>query len=224
MNIVVILFLVNLIFFGAVAYYLSIQRKQLQEQSELEFKRSEHESDALDNKKDEFEREFDEMKDKAEFILSESEKLAQDLMVELQNALGKKTETGQTVLPDNNHLEEQLGFLKEKIKKQYVNRISHLVTQLENVQIREAEKVEKFAQEQEATTDVNLQKHRMEELNKMHRRIESYKNGEIALFNEKVKKIVLDAAQDVLGHSLTMGEQEELVTRAVSRAREDHIL
>lgn len=224
MNIVVVLFLVNLIFFGAVAYYLSIQRKQLQDQSKLEYERREHESDSLESKKEEYVREFDEIKDKAEFILSESEKLAQELIVELQQALGKNSETGESILPDNSHLEEQLGFLKEKIKKQYASRISHLVKQLENVQMREARKVEKFAQEQEATTDVNLQKIRVEELEKMHQRIENYKNGEIALFNDKVKKVVIDAAQDYLGHSLTIGEQEELVTKAVRKAREEHVL
>ncbi len=73
-------------------------------------------------------------------------------------------------------------------------------------------------------TDTNIQKVRQEELERMHKKIEDYKNAEIELFNEKVKKVVNEAAFDILGHSLTQLEQEELVMRAILKAREDNVL
>lgn len=224
MNFIVLLFILNILFCGGAAYYFYAQKKQFEEEEKLTFKKQIYEDSEVEKEKKAIEKEFEKMKEKAAFILSESEKLAQELMKELQDALGRKSGEQPQLINENVNIEEQLGFLKEKIEKQYVDRIARLFKQLENLKTQEAIKVEKFAEEQEAITDVNIQKIRVEELEKIHQRIENYKNCEIDLFNEKVKKVVNQAAFDVLGHSLTSGESEELVARAIRKAREDHVI
>jgi hypothetical protein len=224
MDFALLFLIINILFFGGIAYYFSVQRKQLQDAEEQALKRHMLEGDESQREKNEIQEEIAEAREKSEFIITESEKLAQELIVSLEEAVGRKEGKREDVFSPEIPIEEQLGFLKEKIKKEYVDKIRSLLKRLERFEMQKAMAIEKFAQEQEARADIILQKVRIEELEKMRVKIETYKNAEIALFDKKVKEVVNSAAMDILGHALTNQEQEELIINAVKKAREEKIL
>lgn len=224
MNFALLFLIINIVFFGGIAYYFSVQRKQLQDEEEQAQKRHEYADISVERERKELEEELVEVREKGEFILDESEKLAQELIYSLDSALGSEGRKISDLYSKDRPIEEQLGFLREKIKHEYVDKIHSLLKRLEKFEMQKAVNVEKFASEQEERNDKNMQKVRMEELEKIHEKIENYKNAEIALFDKKVKVVIESAAMDVLGHALTNQEQEELIIKALTKAREENIL
>lgn len=55
---------------------------------------------------------------------------------------------------------------------------------------------------------------------KAQREIDEYKKTELADFDDRVIKVAQDAAEEVLGKSLTLSEQEELITKTLAEAKE----
>lgn len=224
MNFAVVILIINLLFFVSVALYYSNLRKQMRDETSLDFEERKLHGEEMERAEKKLKEELEEVKKKANMILSESEKIAQDLIVELEKTLGRKSSDTTPVLPNNSNFEMELGNLSQKIKSQYLNRIHSLLRSFERFQIQEAHKVVEFAQEQIVATDVNLQKIRVEELEKMHERIERYKEAEIALFNGKVKDVIDEAAMEVLGHVLSAQEHEELIVKALEKAKSENKL
>lgn len=54
---------------------------------------------------------------------------------------------------------------------------------------------------------------------KTQKELEQYKKGHLAKIDEDLNQIVLEAARDVLGRSISLGEHEELVRGALEKAR-----
>jgi hypothetical protein len=157
--------------------------------------------------------------EKATFIVRESEEIANEIITELQNLIGI-TSGPEFSLPSGQNFEAELVTIKAKIKDQYKSRIEEVLRRFEAYQMQKARNIESFAEHEQETTDINLQKIRMEMLEKTRKRMEDYKNQEIELFNQKVKKVVDEAAQDFFGRALTNSEHEELIIDAVRKARE----
>lgn len=221
MDFAALFLIISLLFFAGVSYYFVVMKKGNDEEKEkfLEEKR-EHEQ-LMERDEARIRDELLEVHEKATLILNESEKIAQELIAELEEVLGKKKSDIHVDLPDGNDFEIELGSLSDRLKNNYVNKIKHLLSSLEKFELQKAREVQKFAEEQKATTDVNLQKMRMEELNKMHERIERYKEEELSLFDKKVNELVDEAAKEVLGHSLTSQEHTELIQLTLKKAKEE---
>lgn len=224
MNFAVLIIIINLLFFAAVAFYYSNLKKQMQEEAKLNLEERKLHGEEMIYADEKLKEELAEVKKRANVILSESEKIAQELIYELESTLGKKSSRSALSLPGNENFEIELGNLSTKIKSQYINRIHSLLRSLERFEIQEAHKVEAFAEEQAVVTDKNLQILRVDELKKMHERIERYKEGEMALFDKKVREVIDLAAMDVLGHALTNQEQTELISKALEKARGENKL
>lgn len=212
-----VLFLViSVVIFIACAFYFNNRGRALLEQEKLNVTLLETES----REKEEIERQKKASDEHAVFVVKQSEELANELISELQRALGLQAVAGQTVLPQGQHLEVDLVTMKDKVKQMYSTRIQQLLTQLQDYQVMEAKKFKEFEEQEEANTDINLQKEKLEILEKTRLRMDEYKKQEIALFDAKVKKVVQEAAQDLLGHALTNGEREDLILQAVKAAKE----
>ena len=161
---------------------------------------------------------------RATAILAQSEKIAHDLIFELEQVLGKKGIDTTLAIQPATDFEIELGTLSEKIKVQYVSRIKGLLESLDKFQVDQAQKLQAFAEEQQVTTDKNLQQMRINELDRVQQRITKYKEEELALFNRKVKDIIESAAQEVLGQALSSHEQEILISKALDKARQERVI
>jgi hypothetical protein len=165
------------------------------------------------------EKEEREAQERAITILKESEMIAQDLILELKNALGEDTQEFESILPEGRDFEKELDVVKQRIKEDYVKRIKHLVVTIDNRARMEALKIDNLAEEQDLQMSENMQKVREEMLAKTREEIESYKKEEEKLFLEKTKKVIEEAAQEVLGQALSSTEQETMIIKALDRAR-----
>lgn len=219
MNLPVILVVLNLILFTGIAFYFAVQKKQLQEDQELWLSKRKVLDDELEAERETVAINAIDAKSRSEFIITESESIANEVIEYLQNALGQEGDQKGIILPGSENYEYKLDQLRQAIKKQYSDRVKKLLAQLERFEVDQAQKFQQFAESQEALTDQNLQAKRVEMLQKMEARLATYKNEEVALFQEKVQKIVNEAAIDVLGHALTETEHEELILSAIKKAK-----
>jgi hypothetical protein len=220
----VVFFIFNVLLFGAVTYYFyHVRKQQLVEDSLLVEKRkmlrNEIESDRSD-----IDKQLVDAKKRTEYILSESQTLAREIIEQLQRALSTTSILGEPIKIDIETFEQKLPQIEEQIKSQYVARIHKTMERLEMYEVSQAHKVESLAQEQQDLSHVQMQQMKIHMLEKMKKEIEEYKKSEIELLNEKIKKIVAQAAIDVFGHALTQQEHEELVNEAIKKALEKNIL
>lgn len=214
--------LITLLFFGATAYYFTVTRKEIKEEKEVENEAEKEHREEIARAEEKIKEELREVHEKATLILSEAEKIAQELINELESVLGKKGHDVKVALPEGNSFEVELGSLSDRLKNNYVNKIKHLLVSVEKFEYQKAKEVEDFAEEQKISTDISMQKIREQQLQKMHERIEKYKEEELLLFDKKVREVIDQAAQDVLGHQLTNQEHGELIAKALEKARAEH--
>ena len=222
MNFAILFLIINLLFFGAVAYYFLIVKKQMQEEKEVEFEHIRVDEQRLEKAENALKEELIEVRSRANSILEESENIAKELIIELENVLGRKHTDTTVDLPAGSDFEFELGNLSNKIKSHYVMRIKNLLTSLEKYELSEAQKVLKFADQQEESTDRNIQKIRVEQLSKLQQRLDKYKEEELSLFDKKVEVVVDQAAAEVIGHLLTNQEHKEAILKALEKAKSQH--
>lgn len=224
MNTAVFLFLVfNLVFFAAVAYYFLKLKSGLSDERRLELEEEKVHEDEVMHDESRIQGELDNAHKRSLAILSESEKIANELILELEKVIGRKDTDISYIRPGEN-FEIELGRLSEKIHSHYIERIKKLLKSVENFEIDQAQKVLSYSEEQQAITDKNLQQMRLEELEKIHQRIERYKEEELSLFDKKVKAVIDKAAVEVLGKALTSQEQESLIEEALEKAKKEGII
>ena len=224
MNFTLLFAIINLLLFVTISYYFFIQRREIDKNRVHALEEQKLHDEEFEKDEARLEKDLQDAKEKAEIILSQSQKIAQDLIFELEKALGKENGKRDTIIPSKSHFEEELINLSAKIKEQYVKRISNLLKDLNKFELGEAKKVEELAQQQELQTDQALHKVSSEKLAKIKEEIEQYKKEEIMLFDKKVKDTVNQAAKEVLGHALTHGEQKELIIKALEKARRENII
>ncbi len=214
--------IIALVFFGAIAYYFTVTRKEIKAEKELDNEAEKLHREEMKQDEEKIKEEMREVREKATLILAESEKIAQELINELEGVLGKRGKGVDVPLPEGNSFGVELGSLSDRLKNNYVSKIKHLLVSVEKFEYQKAKEVEEFAEEQKLSTDVSMQKMREQELQKMHERIEKYKEEELSLFDKKVRVVIDQAAQEVLGHQLTNQEHGELIAKALEKARAEH--
>lgn len=222
MNFALLFLIISLIFLGVVGYYFMVARREIQEEKEKTLEEEKIHLGRIERDEEKIKDELSEVHEKATLILSEAEKIAQELISELEEVLGKRGKEVNVDLPEGNNFEVELGSLSNRLKNNYVNKIKHLLASLEKFEVQKAKEVERLAEEQQVSTDINLQKMRIEELENIRTRIDRYKKEELSLLDKKVQEVVNEAAQTVLGHSLTNQEHNELISKALEKAREAH--
>lgn len=224
MNFALLFLIITLIFFGSVAYYFTIVRNQTAEEKKesLDLEKVREEEIVRDEKR--IKDEVINAHQKAVAILTESEKVASELIADLEKSIGAKTTKEGLIIPGDSNFEMELGALSEKVKTHYVKRISDLLSSLNKFQVDQALKFEAFAQEQQVTTDKNLQLMRIDMLNQIRQKMERYKEEELSLFNKKVQMLIDQAAIEVIGHVLSSPEQDELITKALEKAKKEGVI
>ncbi len=224
MNLALLFLIVSIIFAAAVAYYFSVVRREVREEHKLEIEEKKMHEEEIEKDEERVKEELADAHKRATSILAQSEKIAHDLIYELEEVLGKKGIDTTLAIQPATDFEIELGSLSEKIKVQYVARIKGLLESLDKFQVDQAQKMQAFAEEQQVTTDKNLQQMRVNELDKVEQRIAKYKEEELILFNRKVKDMIEKAAQEVLGQALSSREQEQLITKALEKAKQEGVI
>lgn len=180
------------IIFGLVAYYFNAQRKAIQDQERMNLELLEDDQ----RERESLQEEKKEAEEKATFIVRESEEIANEIITQLQNLIGVASNPEYS-LPSGQNFEAELVTIKAKIKDEYKTRIEEVLRRFEAFQMQKAKNIESFAEHDQETTDMNLQKMRIEMLEKTKKRMEDYMNQEIELINGKVKKVFDEAAQEL---------------------------
>lgn len=80
----------------------------------------------------------------------------------------------------------------------------------------------KFLQEEEASLSRETQVVISTAVNKSRQDVEAYKAGEMKQISQKVYAVVVGAAKEVVGKSLNPAEHEELVEKAVEKAKKEN--
>lgn len=224
MNFAILFFVLSLIFFGAVAYYFTVIRREEREDRKQALQSEKLHEEEVERDDRRIKEELNDAHEKANAILDQSQKIAHELILELEQVLGKKSNIEPINIDSENNFEIELGALSQRLKTGYVDRIKNLLESLEKFKVSQAQKFQALAEDQEATTDKNLQALRVEELDKMHERIERYKEEELKLFNSKVKEVIDRASKEVLGEALSSSEQDKLITKALEKAKQEGVI
>ena len=224
------MFLQNLIvvisplIFAVIAWYFLKSKKQLQEEEKLEISRIRLHDQKIAEEELWIKNELEENRLHGEMIVKLSEKIAQDLIIELKTALGAKGESLESVVPTGENFETNLTEVSAKIKSSYLSKIVEIMAGLKSFEYQKAHNIVSFQNDEIDKTEQSLKEIRAEELKSLRERMDRYKSDEIKLFEQKVKAVLDAAVKDVLGEALTTSEQEELIIKALEKAKENNAL
>ena len=60
-------------------------------------------------------------------------------------------------------------------------------------------------------------------LSKIEKEVEEYKRNKLTKVDEEIRQIVLSAAREVIGRAISLSEHEDLVSKALERAKKDRL-
>ncbi len=128
--------------------------------------------------------------------------------------------------------------LSLKISEAAVSRINE-ITQGSSVRVEES--VRKFADEmarlaQEKSKEIGdfIEKQEQDQVKesqffvanslvKIEKEVEEYRQNKIEKVDEQIRQIVLSAAREVIGRAISLSEHEDLVSKALERAKKDQL-
>jgi plasmid maintenance system antidote protein VapI len=116
MNFALLFLIVSLIFAGAVAYYFSVVRREVREEHKLEIEEKKMHEEEITKDEARVKEELADAHRRATAILAQSEKIAHDLIFELEQVLGKKGIDTTLAIQPATDFEIELGTLSEKNK------------------------------------------------------------------------------------------------------------
>lgn len=142
--------------------------------------------------------------------------------------LGKKSAAGRKLL-EQAELNDQLKTLLEKKLADILGPIEGMLKTKTEADLSEfSKKLEKiFAATAESSQD--QQKAMVRETQylvankfaKVQKELEEYRNSQLKKIDAQIYLIIFDASREVLGRSISRGEHEELVRKALERAKKD---
>ena len=60
-------------------------------------------------------------------------------------------------------------------------------------------------------------------LSKVEKESEEYRKNKLTKIDEEIRQIVLSAAREVIGRAISLSEHEDLVNKALEKAKKEHI-
>lgn len=142
--------------------------------------------------------------------------------------LGKKSAAGRKLL-EQAELNDQLKTLLEKKLADILGPIEGMLKTKTEADLSEfSKKLEKiFAATAESSQD--QQKAMVREIQylvankfaKVQKELEEYRNSQLKKIDAQIYLIIFEASREVLGRSISRGEHEELVRKALERAKKD---
>ena len=148
------------------------------------------------------------------------------LMSIYQKEVEKVSENAFLLAPElkNNLLEKinEIFTMLELEFKKSIYQIEKQNQQISQIILREVkEKLNNFEKEIE-TISQETKRGILEKKNEIEKMLESYKREKIMEVDEKIFKIIADVSKKVLGRSIDVSTHEELVFRALKKAKEEN--
>lgn len=224
MNLEIIILVMSPILFGGITWYFLKSRNELHEKERLEMARVMMHNQKIAQEEVKIKNMLEESRLRGQTIIKLSEKLAQELILELETALGIKRDKFTTIIPQGDSFEAKLQSMSGALKSEYVKRILEIVNNLGNYEQSKAHVIDEFGENQLVKNAESMQKIRSDELVSLQSKLNRYKQEEMALFNRKVEAVVNEAAKEVLGTVLSLEEHERMVIKALEKAKANNAL
>ena len=85
------------------------------------------------------------------------------------------------------------------------------------------EQMTKFIQDQQSGVVRESQFLIAKSLEKINRELDQYRKNRLVEVDDQVRQIILSAAREVLGRSISLSEHEQLVREALDKAKKDKV-
>lgn len=220
----ILIIVISPLLFAGVAWFFMKSREELDAKERLEMSRVQMYNQRISQDEVKIKNMLEDSRLRGQNIIKLSEKIAQELIFELENALKIDHEKLVSVVPQGESFELKLQAMSGILKSEYVKKILKIVEDLEEYEKKKAIEIEKFTNEQLVKATQNLQQARADELLALQEKLTKYKQEEIALFDRKVDEIVKSASLEVLGKELTVEDHEGLIQRALEKAKIENAL
>lgn len=214
-----IIVLTTPVIFGGLSWYFIKMREDFREDQKTEISRIQMHNQKIQQEELKIKNQIEESKMRGQTILKLSEKVAQELILELQYALNMPQDKFTTIIPPGEEFETRLSSMSGVLKSQYVKKIIDIVTTIDNLEKTKAAEIEKFEEEQMQKSMESLTRMKAEQMAALQISMNKYKNEELGLFNQKVEQAVKEAVLEVLGRELSPSDHEELIMKALEKAR-----
>src|SRR3989344_2856080 len=116
-------------------------------------------------------------------------------------------------------IEEILSPVKKTFEREVRNHLEKLATEAE---VRN-EQMTKFIQDQQSGVVRESQFLIAKSLEKINRELDQYRKNRLVEVDDQVRQIILSAAREVLGRSISLSEHEQLVREALDKAKKDKV-
>lgn len=214
-----IILVMSPLLFAGISWYFLKMRQDLRDDQKIENSRVQMNNQKIQQDEVRINNLIEESKMRGQTILKLSEKVAQELVIELQYALNMPQDKFTTVIPPGEEFEKKLSSMSGVLKSAYVQKIIDIVARIDNLEKQKSIEIEKFEEEQMQKAMESLTKMKADEIAALKVMIAKYKEDELSLFNQKVKEAIREAVVEVLGRELKPADHEELIMKALENAR-----
>ena len=114
-------------------------------------------------------------------------------------------------------LADILGPIESMLKTKTETDLSEFSKKLEKILVATAES----SQDQQKAMVTETQFLVANKFAKVQKELEEYRNSQLAKIDAQIYLIIFEASREVLGRSISRGEHEELVRKALERAKKD---
>lgn len=130
----------------------------------------------------------------------------------IKKSIGKKV---------SNQLSEELESIVQSALESFNGQIKSEITKISDESLSKMRGISDFTQEQEKTIGRETQFLVANNFSKVEKELEEYKKTQLAKIDGDISEIVAAAAQEVLGRAISAAEHEELVNKALERAKRE---
>lgn len=190
----------------AFLYYLEhtyslLRKKRLETEKEF--------SETLKKANTRYQHTLEEASEKASQILSATQFVRSSIQEKIDRHLASLSEKSSV-------------YLKNELSKITESSINQTKKELEKIQQQTLEQIKNFdkdIQKELADTHTSVNSEITNRLQQVQKDLESYKEEQIALVDQKIKKTVVEISEEVLGKAISLQDQEKLVIDALEEVK-----
>lgn len=156
----------------------------------------------------------------AKHILFETEYLKQDITKEMQDSLNKVAEeTIKMVQGRSSESEHEFRAIVDEIKADFVKEASNKLTNIEKVTLDETNDFKEILRRETIGSQMFIGNKINQDFQQVQKEINDYKTVKLQDADQQVQDIIKQVVIDVLGPSVTLPVQEELIMASLEKAK-----
>ncbi len=157
------------------------------------------------------------------------------LVLVLSIKIKKNAADEEKFLASDKHLRESLSKKIEELAASTISEITHdsasrvekevqrFIEELADLSSAKSREIAAFVQKAEQEQVKESQFFVANMLSKAEKEVEEYKKNKIGNVDEQIREIVISAAREVIGRAISLSEHEDLVNKALEKAKKDQI-